>query len=516
MASRERLAEQIARNGVPFVFGIPGSGLSLELLDALERRGVPFHLCHFEGSAAMMAATVGHLTGRAGVAISIKGPGLVNLLPGLALAHFEGFPLVAIAEAYGVNTPPAVAHKRLDQSSLVAAVAKGVRGHADTGPSFAELASWAEAQEPGPVLLELRAGPDAPQDPIPLGPATVVTSGAEAVAERVGRSERPVVIAGALAVRLGLGATLESLSVPVLTSVAAKGLVDERRFPSAGVFTGAGGPLAPETVILRKADLVIGIGLQPKELLKTAPFSCAALDLGVGAPPGWQAFGLEMRAAPDALPMVIDALAGKRWGQELAMDAIAALDARLCQGFLPGAVFRALARILPSHTRLVMDTGSFCTVGEHVWKAPAASLSLLSAQGRYMGTGLPMGVAASLVDPERPTVTVVGDGGIGMYLSEVRLAIQAKAPLLLVLMTDGAFASIRTRALKDGLTQRPLRMTGGPWVPALEGLGMPGRYIRDETDLFDALTAWDPSGGPLFLEVAFDADRYEAMVHGVR
>jgi acetolactate synthase-1/2/3 large subunit len=73
-----------------------------------------------------------------------------------------------------------------------------------------------------------------------------------------------------------------------------------------------------------------------------------------------------------------------------------------------------------------------------------------------------------------PTVLVTGDGGVAMYLAEAKLAAQHKLPLLIVLMTDNAFGSIRTRAIKDGLTQKPLVMDGKSWVGIFDSLGIPG------------------------------------------
>ena len=84
MKHLEILARQIAAQHVSHIFGIPGSGPSLFLLDALEKQGARFHLTHFEGSAALMAGALGKLSGRSGVAVSIKGPGLTNMLPGPA------------------------------------------------------------------------------------------------------------------------------------------------------------------------------------------------------------------------------------------------------------------------------------------------------------------------------------------------------------------------------------------------------------------------------------------------
>lgn len=516
MADIDKLAEEIVAAGVRQTFGIPGSGATLDLLDGLERRGVDFHLCHFEGAAAMMAATAGRLTGHAGIALSIKGPGLVNMLPGIAVSHFEAFPLVAIAEAYAENAPNSLAHKRIDQNKLVSAVVKGRGVYLSSGPPFSCYEAWSRQEEPGPIVLELQSSSDRPQ-PLELPMVKAITNTcSEAVAGRIRAAQRPIVVAGALSVRLGLGQSLSKLSVPVFTTAAAKGVVDERHMQAAGVLTGAGGPLTPESVIVPESDLVLGIGLNPKEFLKTAPFGVPTINAGVGSPVGLEGFGIDMHVGPEALPLVLDAMSNHAWGLDRVETIVHALDGRLGGGFLPGAVFVTIAAHFGHRVRLVMDTGSFCTVGEHIWKAPSPDLCLFSAQGRYMGTGIPMGVSASLVDRQVPTVVVVGDGGIGPYVSEMRLAVDAQTPLLLVLLTDGAFASIRTRALRDGLTQRPLTSSARSWVPVMAGFGMPSERIEGVDALQRSLGHWRPASGPLFLEIPFCPDAYEAMVHGIR
>jgi thiamine pyrophosphate-dependent acetolactate synthase large subunit-like protein len=163
-----------------------------------------------------------------------------------------------------------------------------------------------------------------------------------------------------------------------------------------------------------------------------------------------------------------------------------------------------------------MDTGYFCTIGEHVWQSSDPSLCLLSGQGRYMGTGVPMALGAALYDGKHPTVAVLGDGGIGMYLAEVKLAVRHKLPLLIVLMTDNAFGSIRTRAIQDHLTQAPLTMDGRSWVPTFESFGFASLRAASLGAVERALAAWNPAEGPAFLEIPFDPDPYEAMVKDIR
>jgi thiamine pyrophosphate-dependent acetolactate synthase large subunit-like protein len=140
----------------------------------------------------------------------------------------------------------------------------------------------------------------------------------------------------------------------------------------------------------------------------------------------------------------------------------------------------------------------------------------MSGQGRYMGTGIPMGLGAAIHDQDVPTVVFVGDGGVGPFVAEAKIAVERRLPILFCLMTDGRFASLRTRSLKDGLTERPLTMSQPSWRSVFEGFGMPSVSAADEVSVAAALVAWVPAQGPAYLEVAFDPDPYEAMVQGIR
>lgn len=516
MSDIDQLAEGIAAHGVKEVFGITGSGQSLSLLDALDKRGVAFHGTYFEGSAAVMAGTIGRLSGRAGVALAIKGPGLANMVPGLAASQLEAWPMIAIAEAYGPASGAAKAHKRLDHGLLFGAVGKGRRYLDKDGPGFGALARWAEAEVPGPVLLEL-AGADVGEQP-PL-PETADSAGdPDAVLAAITGARRPVVIAGTLAIRRGWCERLNALAIPVFSTAAAKGVVDETLPHAAGVYTGVGLELVPERHLLGDADLVVGLGLRTNELLGTPPFACPIVNIdpvGAAASPGL-AFAASCGTA--TAERLFAALAAKApWGHEQLTTVLAAMFARLrSHGFQPPRAFERLWERFAGRARLVLDTGYFCTVGEHAWRARDAAWCLGSGQGRYMGIGLPTAIAAALHDPSLPTIAVAGDGGIGMFASELRLAVRHRLPLLVVLMSDGGFGSVRTRAIKDGLIQSPLVMADASWRKVMEAMGLAGRTARSEDELVSALQAWDPAGGPGFLEVQFEPAAYQAMVTGIR
>jgi len=515
-----RLAEDIAESGVKRVFGIPGSGPSLTLIDYLERHNVEFCLTHFEGTAAIIAGTIGRLSGITGVSIGIKGPGLANMVPGLASCFLESMPVVAITEAYSLDTPYFKAHKRLDHKKLTSAVVKESRFLSDEGLDFKLLAEQAQAEMPGPVHLD-------------ISNSSVKTDNASNDQELLRKkyfndtnffdilssSKKPVIIAGTLAVRKGWSEWLNKLSVPVFSVAAAKGVVDETLKHSAGVYTGAGLKLVPEFSILPESDLVICLGLRHKEVLNVKPFHCASIGidpLGDSHSNGFK-FDYTIEGTQKQMEEVYPIVAEKEWGLDILKQCLLGMRNRMVSApFLPAHAYTIIEQHFTHKARIILDTGNFCTVGEHMWRVPRADWHISSGQGRYMGTGMPIAIGAALYDNEVPTVAFIGDGGIGMFISDIKIAVQRRLPLLIVLMSDGYFGSIRARAIVDGMTQKPLTISSSSWLKVFEGFGVESVQAESAEKLDNIMSNWKPSEGPLFIQIPFDPEKYLKMVESIR
>ena len=516
----EKLAEDIAASGIKLVFGISGSGPSLTLIDYLEKLNVEFCLTHFEGTAAIIAGTIGKLNCSTGVAISIKGPGLTNMLPGLASCYFESMPVVAISEAYASGTPYFKAHKRLDHKKLTSAVVKDSRFLSDSGPDFKTLADLALTEMPGPVHLDISNSSikidDAPNDQEPLRKKDFNNT---KFFEILSSSKKPVIIAGTLAVRKGWSEWLNKLSVPVFSVASAKGVVDETLKHSAGVYTGAGLELTPELSILPESDLIICLGLRHKEVLNVKPFHCASINidpLGNSYSSGF-VFDSIIEGTGVEVGQLYSLLVEKGWGIELLEECNVKMRKHMLSStFLPSDAFMILEEHFRHRARIVLDTGNFCTVGEHIWRVPKPDWYISSGQGRYMGTGLPMAIGAALYDNEVPTVAFIGDGGIGMFIADIKIAVQRRLPLLIVLMSDGYFGSIRTRAITDNLTQKPLTINSSSWLKVFEGFGVESVQAESAEKLDNIIGNWMPSEGPLFIQIPFDPEKYLKMVERIR
>lgn len=519
----QSLAVQLSEQGVRHAFGVTGGGPSWALISALEEQGVRYHPVAHEAAGAIMAGTVSRISGVPSVSISVRGPGLANMLPGIVHNHLENNPAVSIAEALGDDVPRYRRHKRIDQCAMLAPVVKGICSLAQR-ERLPSLLRHAAAEVPGPVHLELCAA----RQGMPWGEDAHAsaetrdhpTSAAcrDAMVERIRRAQRPLVIVGSLATRRAWGQRLAALHVPVCTTVSAKGALDERLPQSAGVFTGDGKELAPERHLCAEADLVIGMGLRNAEVLSPKGFQAPLLlvdEIDAQLSGGFQPERISPYLEEGDVAELFAALAGKQWGMEQVARCRAALrNALLDAAWIPAHCFEALNRLALPHA-LVLDTGSFCTIGEHVWDAGPDRAFLGSSNGRYMGVGLPSAIGMAFARPQLPVFCAVGDGGIRMYPAEMKLAVEERLPVCVLLMSDGQYGSIACVPQQGPRSRRAVTIANPSWLAAMEGMGVPAKRIDSAETLQSAVEAWD-RGGPLFLEAHFDPASYGAMTARLR
>jgi acetolactate synthase-1/2/3 large subunit len=133
-----------------------------------------------------------------------------------------------------------------------------------------------------------------------------------------------------------------------------------------------------------------------------------------------------------------------------------------------------------------------------------------------MGTGLPMAIGAALANPDQPTICATGDGGVRMYVAELKLAIEHRLPMLVVLMTDGRYGSIACAPAARDLSKGATTISQPSWYRAVEALGCASVQVADSDALASVVTRWQAGDGPLFVEAVFDPERYGIMVEGVR
>ena len=117
------LVRCLENEGVDYIFGLPGEE-NLHVIDAIADSSIRFITTRDERGAAFMADTYGALTGRPGVCLATLGPGAINLMLGIANAHLDSHPLVAITAQAGLHRLYKESHQAVDLVQLFRPITK--------------------------------------------------------------------------------------------------------------------------------------------------------------------------------------------------------------------------------------------------------------------------------------------------------------------------------------------------------------------------------------------------------
>src|SRR5262245_1394594 len=483
------IVESLQRAGVPRLFGVPGGGSNLDLLDAADSVGLPFVLCHQEWAACIMAAVTGDLIGAPGAAFATLGPGVTASATGLAHAFLDRSPMIYVSDRHPEAALAFTTHQRVDHVAMLSAIVKGsVTVTADSASHSVAHAVQLALKEPrGPVHLDLPADvsgrPAVPAarnvtpspDPVPT-PATL-----DRAAEMIAAASRPIVIAG-LQCRSNdakwLRAFCEALPAPCLTTYKAKGAIPDPHPLALGVFTGG----VLEEAIVRRADLIIGFGLDPVEAIPrpwpyTAPVlrftRCPSNDVDAAMRGGYVTPALEvggdLGAILEALAPRVIRTAKPDWDvvevDRLRQERARALEVAV-PGLAPHRVVQLARELTPAGTIATVDAGAHMFPATAYWHAVEPGELLISNGLATMGFALPAAIAAQLVHPERRVVCLTGDGGLLMVAAELETAARLKLPIAIVVFDDGALSLIQIKQDQKGYVGVPMRHDG----PDLAGL----------------------------------------------
>jgi acetolactate synthase-1/2/3 large subunit len=156
MTGAEILLECLAREGVACIFGYPG-GATLPLYDALYDHGIRHILMRHEENACFAAEGYARASGKVGVCCATSGPGATNLVTGLADAHLDSIPLVAITGQVSTKVLGTTGFQEADTFGISLPCTKHnyqVRKLADLPRIIHEAFHIASTGRPGPVLVD--------------------------------------------------------------------------------------------------------------------------------------------------------------------------------------------------------------------------------------------------------------------------------------------------------------------------------------------------------------------------
>lgn len=473
MTGGKAVVEALRAEGVRCAFGLIGSA-TMEVFDALyDANDIRFIGVRDERTGTHMADGYARASGEAGVIIAGQnGPGATNLVTGLAQAFAAYSPVVSVAGSLSSAHQYRDAFQEVDQQSLFKPVTKKtwtVNRTTRIPEMLREGFRTALTPRRGPVQINLprdilseTAEFEASLDPsvyrveaTPVGDPDLVSRAAQLLAG----AERPLIIAGggikAAGAYKNALALAEALNAPVATSPGHGDAVPNDHPLNAGQVGPRGNLVASN--LAREADVILALGTRlgfnttfysyeninrgakiiQVEIEPTAIGRFFPVAIGIWGDAGKVAAQLAREISNltrnrEAEDWTRTFLANRRKLLEERDEAGAAMTSPI----QPATLFRTLRGVLPRDVLVTMDAGTLClqaTDALNYFEPPAL---LTPLDFGLVGFSFACGLGAKAACPDRTVVSLMGDGGFGMTMSEIATAVSYGLNTVTIVMNN--------------------------------------------------------------------------------
>ncbi|HEX9022079.1 MAG TPA: acetolactate synthase large subunit, partial [Nitrospirota bacterium] len=471
MKASDLFVKQLEEEGVEYLFGLPGEE-NLDFLESLRTSKIKLIVTRHEQTAAFMAATYGRLTGKAGVCFSTLGPGATNLVTGVAHAQLIGAPLVSISGQKALRENRQARFQLIDVVSIMRPVTKQSISIVDPGmiPTILRNAfKLAQAERPGAVHVEL--------------PEDVAASETSAAIQKRGYMRRSSadreVIDKAAAMINGTEHPLIMLSSGANRKLITKQL--EQFIKKTGIYavhTQMGkGVLSDESEYsmfatgihrrdyincgIDRADLIITIGYNIVEYppyLWNKNLDKKIINIDFVEAESDKYFNPDIEVAGDialSLQLTGEKVVRRKDGSVFKsmrefLSRKLALDFKRQYPPTPQEVVWQVRQTLEHEDILTLDNGIYKLWFARLYKTYRPNTFLVDNALATMGAGMPAGLAAKMLHPDRNVLAVVGDGGFMMNSREIETALRYNIPLVVLILNDNAYGFIKWEQQSKG------------------------------------------------------------------
>lgn len=527
MKSSDLFVKCLEAEGVQYIFGVPGEE-NLDLLESLRNSPIKMVTTRHEASAGFMAATIGRLTGRAGVCLSTLGPGATNLVTPAAYAHLGAMPMLMITGQKPIKKSKQGRFQIVNTVEMMRPLTKFTK-QVISGDLIAstvrEAIRLADEERPGAVHIELPEDitaedtntlpyePQATRRPIPEQKAI------NKAIEMIKAARCPILLVGAAANRKRTSKMLrlfvEKTGIPFVDTQMGKGVIDERDPRWLGTTALSANDLMHAA--LAKADLIINVG---HDVIEKPPF----LMKRDGARVIHVNF---VSASVDDVYFphheVIGDIANAIWQFSESLSPQSHWDFSRCfalrerlqthlqekttddaSPLLPQRIVAEVRNAMSSDGIVCLDNGMYKLWFARQYQAHEPNTLLLDNALATMGAGLPSAMAAKLFYPERSVLAVCGDGGFMMSSMELETAVRLGLHLTILILNDNGYGMIKWK--QAGMDFQDFGLTyGNPdFIKYAESFGANGYRIQKADELGTQLAHCLKTPGVHLIEVPVD------------
>jgi acetolactate synthase-1/2/3 large subunit len=466
----------LKEEGVDVIFGYPG-GKVIPLYDALLDSNIRHILVRHEQGAVHAADGYARVTGKTGVCVATSGPGATNLVTGIANAHMDSIPIVAITGQVSTSQIGTDAFQEADITGIAAPITKHnylIKNIKELPRVIKEAFRIASTGRQGPVLIDIPI--DISTDLIDENfKADIILPGykptirgnikqVKQAAKKIAESKRPVIFAGGGVVSSGASEILRKFvkiaKIPVITSLLGMGTfpeTDELSLSMAGMHGTKYANLA-----FTETDLIIAVGVRFDDRVtgKLSEFASGAEIIHIDIDPAeiGKNVAVLIPIVGDAKNVLTD-LVGE---YKKYIDKKGIPDRRewlskvmKLKKDYPLKYDRKSNKVKPAYVvekiyELTKGDAIICTeVGQNqMWAAQYYKFTkprtLVSSGGLgTMGFGLPASIGAKVGRPDKTVIDIAGDGSIQMVSQELSTAATNNINVKIMLLNNGYLGMVR-------------------------------------------------------------------------
>lgn len=517
MTGGDALANQLVREGVQHVFGVPGVQLDWAV-DGLRKVSdqVRFVVTRHEQATSYMADGYARTSDKVGVCMVVPGPGLLNAMAGLSTAYACNSRVVCIS---GDIFSPAVGkglgllHEVRGQSAILGSVTKW-QGRADTVAAvpgtirnaFQEVTSG----RPLPVGIEVShdilsaSGEVSISDPVTIQPAAPDAQAIAKAAELLSKAKFPVCYVGGGLLASHASAQLqelvEKLQMPVVIGENGRGALSDRHTLALNTLEGR--------EIFPKSDVVLVVGSRFVDTAQGKPswpadgktYIFVNLDADAWSAP--RQCNLSIRADCKPALSALTAACDRRTSAPFDLEAIRGRARDLMMDIEPqGAWVRALRDGIPENGILVNEltqVGYFARLAYPVYQP---NTFITPGYQGTLGYGFPTALGASVANPDRMVVSINGDGGFGWNIQELATARKYNLNVTVIVFNDGHFGNVRKMQQDQFGHEFGVELQNPKYDRLADAFEIPFVRLTSPEELAALLHRRRTEAGPLLVEI---------------
>jgi len=528
MKASDLFVKALENEGVEYIFGVPGEE-NLDILESLRTSKIKFIVTRGEQSAGFMAATVGRLTGKAGVALATLGPGATNLVTAAAYAQLGGMPMCMITGQKPVKKRKQGHFQIVQTTEIMQPVTKYSQQviHGSSIPArVREAFRMAEEEKPGAVHLELPedVAEEAVQEFRLFSREKVRRPIAEYKAinravEMIQGAKSPLLLIGAGANRKLTSKTLrdfiDTTGIPFFNTQMGKGVIDERH----PLFLGTAA-LSDNDYIhcaIEKADLIINVG---HDIVEKPPFFMKrdwqkVIHINFFTAKIDDIYFPQLEVVGDianAIWQIKERLhQQKHWDFQYFLETQQRLEKHMkehteskAMPVVPQRIVADVRSVLPDDGIVTLDNGMFKIWFARNYRAYLPNTLLLDNALATMGAGLSSAIAAKLVYPQKKVIAVCGDGGFMMNSQELETAVRLKLDIVIMILNDNGYGMIQWKQHSMGFPDFGLHYGNPDFVSYAVSFGAQGQKIKKAAELQANIHKAFRRGGVNVIEVPID------------